>query len=65
MAGLFNKLPKAFAKVTAYTCENIINEVVKEECRYWKEDEELDEKYNSLDDNYEEYESVEHYLDEA
>lgn len=34
MAGLFNKLPKAFAKVTAYTCENIINEVVKEECRY-------------------------------
>ncbi|MBC8470189.1 MAG: transposase [Planctomycetes bacterium] len=45
IAGLRNRLPKAFAKVTPQTCRDIIAKVVEQEDRYWLEDERLDEVY--------------------
>jgi transposase len=45
MAGLREKLPEAFAQVTAATLREIIQKVVAQEDRYWREDEKLDDAY--------------------
>lgn len=45
MTGLRNRLPEAFAKVTANTCKEIISKVNEQEKKYWSEDEILDEIY--------------------
>ena len=45
MTGLRDRLPKAFAKVTANTCKEIISKVNEQEKKYWSEDEMLDEIY--------------------
>ena len=42
MSGLRNRLPEAFAKVTATTCTKIIAEVRAKEDEYWENDELLD-----------------------
>jgi transposase len=47
MKGLRERLPEAFAKVAASTCCKIISDVIKEEDRYWLEDEKLDEVYTA------------------
>jgi len=47
MKGLREKLPRAFAKVTDETCHKIIAKIVKQEDRYWREDEELDYVYSA------------------
>ena len=47
MKGLRERLPKGFAKVTSYTCQKIITEVVEQEDNYWIEDEKLDEVYSA------------------
>ena len=70
MAGLRNNLPKAFSKVTDNTCKKIISEVIRQEDKYWLEDEKLDEEYAA--DEAEEYigrklfedEGLEHYIEE-
>jgi transposase len=70
MAGLRNNLPNGFSKVTSETCQEIISKVVKQEDKYWNEDEKLDEEY--ANDEAEEYlgrklfedEGLEHYIDE-
>ena len=66
MAGLLNRLPEALAKVTAHTCKKIIDDVVKQEDKYWWEDEKLDEKFDSMIEKYEEEEGLglEYYLGE-
>ena len=46
MAGLRNRLPEAFSKVTSDTCKEIISKVFDQEKRYWSEDETLDEIYS-------------------
>ena len=46
MAGLRERLPEAFAKVTASTCKGIISKVFQQEEKYWTEDEKLDEIYS-------------------
>lgn len=46
MAGLRDRLPEAFAKVTSNTCKEIISKVFKQEEKYWSEDEKLDEIYS-------------------
>ena len=46
MAGLRSSLPKAFGKVTAKTCKDIISKVIKQEEKYWMEDEALDKIYS-------------------
>lgn len=46
MAGLRERLPEAFAKVTANTCKGIISKVFQQEEKYWTEDEKLDEIYS-------------------
>ncbi len=45
MAGMRERLPEAFAKVTSCTCSEIIAKVVEQEDRYWFEDEQLDEVF--------------------
>ena len=45
MKGLRERLPEGFAKVKARTCQKIIAEVIKQEDKYWTEDEKLDEVY--------------------
>ena len=45
MNGLQQRLPEAFAKVTAETCRKIMDKVVQMEDQYWREDEMLDEIY--------------------
>lgn len=47
MAGLRNRLPEAFAKVTPRTCREIITKVVEQEDKYWAEDEKLDDEYTA------------------
>lgn len=42
ITGLRNRLPEAFAKVTATTCTKIISEVRGKEDEYWEDDELLD-----------------------
>ena len=71
MAGLRNNLPDGFAKVTVETCKEVISKVLKQEDKYWHEDEKLDEEYAS--DEAEEYlgrklfedEGLEHYIEET
>ena len=46
MAGLRERLPKAFAKVTSITCKAIISKVFGQEEKYWVENEKLDEVYS-------------------
>lgn len=46
MAGLRERLPEAFAKVTAGTCKSIISKVFGQEKKYWAEDEKLDVIYS-------------------
>lgn len=46
MAGLRNRLPEAFAKVTSDTCKGIVSKVFNQEEKYWSEDEKLDEIYS-------------------
>ena len=46
MAGLRNRLPEAFAKVTSDTCKGIVSKVFDQEEKYWSEDEKLDEIYS-------------------
>jgi len=46
MAGLRERLPEAFAKVTAGTCKSIISKVFGQEEKYWAEDEKLDVIYS-------------------
>ncbi len=46
MAGLRNRLPEAFSKVTSDTCKEIISKVFDQEEKYWSEDETLDEIYS-------------------
>jgi len=46
MAGLRNRLPEAFSKVTSDTCKEIISKVFDQEKKYWSEDETLDEIYS-------------------
>lgn len=45
MQGLRDRLPEAFAKVTAQTCRKIIAKVIEQEDRYWQADEALDQVY--------------------
>ena len=46
MAGLRNRLPHAFSKVTSETCKEIISKVIDQEEKFWSEDEKLDEIYS-------------------
>ena len=46
IAGLRNKLPAAFAKVTSNTCKGVVSKVFDQEEKYWSEDETLDEIYS-------------------
>lgn len=70
MKGLRERLPQAFAKVTADTCRKIMAKVIKQEDRYWEEDEKLDAIFAA--DSQEEreaelespYEGADPYLDE-
>ena len=70
MTGLRDRLPEAFAKVTPYTCGEIIDKVVEQENKYWYEDEKLDEQYaaNSEEDyagrKLFKEKGIEHYLEE-
>ena len=45
MKGLRNRLPEAFLKVTPQTCKDIIDKIIKQENKYWSEDEKLDELF--------------------
>ena len=70
MAGLYNRLPDAFSKITSKTCRKIIAKVVEQENKYWHEDELLDEQYTANDEEefkgrrlFEE-EGLEHYIEE-
>ncbi|RZB35674.1 MAG: hypothetical protein SRB2_02971 [Desulfobacteraceae bacterium Eth-SRB2] len=47
MAGLRNRLPEAFAKVTSDTCKGILSKVFHQEDKYWSEDEKLDKIYSN------------------
>lgn len=53
MAGLRDRLPKAFEKITPDNCKEIIAKVGAQELKYWIEDEKLDEIFS--EDAEEEY----------
>jgi len=59
MNGLQERLPEAFAKVTAETCRKIMDKVIQKEDQYWQEDEMLDEVYatDATDERLSEVES--------
>lgn len=50
MRGLRTKLPEAFAKVNENTCDAIMKDVFKQEEKYWREDEKLDDEYSNPSD---------------
>ena len=70
MKGIRERLPVAFAKVTADTCRKIMAKVTEQEDRYWEDDQKLDAIFAA--DSQEEreaelespYEGVDPYLDE-
>ena len=70
MKGIRERLPEAFAKVTADTCRKIMAKVTEQEDRYWEDDQKLDAIFAA--DSQEEreaelespYEGVDPYLDE-
>lgn len=70
MAGLYNRLPDAFSKITSKTCQKIIAKVVDQEDKYWHEDELLDEQYTANAEEESEgrrlfeEEGLEHYIEE-
>lgn len=45
MKGLREVLPEAFAKVTVETCRKVMDKTIKQEDKYWQEDEKLDDVY--------------------
>jgi transposase len=70
MSGLRNRLPEAFEKVTARTCQEIIAMITAQEDKYWMEDEKLDETYASNEEeecagrNFIENEGGDSFLDD-
>lgn len=42
MANLNKMLPKAFERVTPNTCKKLIAKMVKQEDKFWKEDQEIE-----------------------